>query len=89
MFEQEFENMFADIWFDDRDARIASEEGIGDFDSGDNTFHSLDALIIIRKYDNALKGKHYKSKRNRIIAQRNSIASAFGPEMIDRVGLAS
>ena len=88
MFEQEFDNMFADIWFDDRDARLADEEGIDFFESGNNTLHSIDALIIIRKYDNSLKSDHYKSKRNRLIAQRNSIVTAFGPEMADLVGYA-
>ena len=86
MFNNDFDNMFADIWFDARDVSIADQEGIGFFQLGDNTMHSLDALIIIRKYDNALKGKHYATKRNRLLAQRNSIATAFGPEMVERTG---
>ena len=86
MFEQDFNNMFADIWFDDRDRAIADMEGIGKFSEGSNTFHSLDALIVIRKYDKALNGKHHYAKLNRLRAQRNSIVTAFGPEMVDRVG---
>lgn len=88
MFEQHFDNMFADVWFDDRDRAHASEEGVGDFTTGTNTLHSLDALIIIRKYDRALRGNHYAAKRNRLHAQRNALVTAFGPEMADRVGYA-
>lgn len=88
MFEQEFENMFADVWFDDRDRAYASEEGVGDFQSGANTMHTNDALIAVRKYDHALRGKHYATKRNRLRAQRNAIVTAFGPEMAERVGYA-
>ena len=88
MFEQEFDNMFADVWFDDRDRAHADEEGIGVFSTGVNTLHAIDALVIIRKYDNALRANHYASKRNRMRAQRNSLVTAFGPEMADRVGYA-
>ena len=88
MFEQEFDNMFADVWFDERDRAYASEEGIGDFNAGANTFHSLDAVIAIRKYDRSLLSRHYATKKNRLRAQRNSIVSAFGPEMVSRVGFA-
>lgn len=88
MFEQEFDNMFADVWFDDRDRAHADEEGIGYFTAGTNTLHSMDAVIIIRKYDRALRGTHYASKRNRMRAQRNAMVTAFGPEMADRVGYA-
>lgn len=86
---KEFEDMFAEVWFDDRDSRYASEEGIGEFPLGHNCLHFLDALIIVRKYDWALRGDYYKAKRNRLVAQRNSIVTAFGPEMVDRVGFAS
>jgi hypothetical protein len=89
MFEQEFENMFADVWFDERDRAYASEEGIGNFEAGVNTFHSLDAVVAIRKYDRSLRSKHYAAKKNRLRAQRNSLVSAFGPEMAERVGFAS
>lgn len=89
MFEQEFENMFADVWFDERDRAYADEEGIGSFEAGFNTLHSLDAIIAIRKYDRALRGGHYKTKKNRLRAQRNSLVNAFGPEMADRVGFAA
>lgn len=88
MFEQGFDNMFADVWFDDRDKSEADEEGIGKYCSGFNTFHTMDALTAIASYDRALRGNHYKAKRNRLLAQRNCIAMAFGPEMIDRVGIA-
>lgn len=88
MFEQEFDNMFADVWFDDRDCGHASEEGIGDFEPGTNTLHSIDAVIVVRKYDHALRGTHYAGKRNRMRAQRNALVTAFGPEMADRVGYA-
>ena len=88
MFDTNFEDMFADIWFDDRDARIASSEGIGDFQHGNNCLHSLDAMTAVRKYDWALKQSHYAAKRNRLRAQRNAIVTAFGPDMIERVGLA-
>lgn len=88
MFEIEFEEMFADVWFDDRDRAYAYEEGCGDFVHGNNTMHSLDAIITIRRYDSALLGKHYAGKRNRLRAQRNAIVTAFGPEMADRVGYA-
>ena len=89
MFEQEFDNMFADVWFDERDRAYASEEGIGDFNAGPNTFHSLDAVVAIRKYDRSLLSRHYATKKNRLRAQRNSIVSAFGPEMVSRVGFAA
>lgn len=88
MFEQEFDNMFADVWFDDRDRALASQEGIGEFDTGANTLHSLDAVIVVRKYDRALRGDHYAAKRGRLRAQRNSVVTAFGPEMAERVGYA-
>ena len=84
-FEQSFEDMFADVWFDERDRALASEEGIGDFEAGDNTLHSLDALILIRKYDRVLRQDHYRAKRNRLAAQRGSIINAFGPEMLARL----
>lgn len=86
MFKQEFDNMFADVWFDERDSGFADSEGIGEFVPGVNTMHSLDAIIVIRKYDRALRGKHYSSKIKRLRAQRNSIVTAFGPEMVERVG---
>lgn len=89
MLEQEFENMFADVWFDERDRAYAAEEGIGFFEAGTNTLHSLDAIIAIRKYDRALRDDHYKTKKNRLRAQRNSLVNAFGPEMADRVGFAA
>lgn len=88
MFEQEFENMCANIWFDDRDRAHASEEGVGDFQAGYNTMHTNDALVAVRKYDRALRGEHYATKRNRLRAQRNAIVTAFGPEMAERVGYA-
>lgn len=88
MFEIEFEEMFADVWFDDRDRAYADEEGIGKFENGDNLFHSLDALTTVAAYDRALLGKHYKAKRNRLLAQRNAIVTAFGTEMVERVGFA-
>ena len=86
MFEQDFGDMFADVWFDERDRAYAYEEGIGEFVAGYNTFHSSDALIAIRKYDRSLLSKHYASKRNRLRAQRNSLVTAFGPGMVARVG---
>ncbi len=86
MFEQDFDNMFADVWFDERDCAYAYEEGIGEFDAGANTMHSNDAVIAVRKYDRALRGTHYAGKRNRLRAQRNSLVTAFGPEMVERVG---
>ena len=89
MFDQEFESMFADVWFDERDRAYADEEGIGFFDAGVNTLHSLDAIIAVRKYDRALRGDHYATKRNRLRAQRNSLVTAFGPEMAERVGYAA
>lgn len=88
MFEQEFDQMFADVWFDERDRAYASEEGVGDFEAGDNTLHSIDALVVIHKYDCALRGQHYATKRNRLRAQRNAIVTAFGPEMVERAGYA-
>lgn len=88
MLEQEFENMFADVWFDSKDVSYASEEGIGEFSSGLNTFHTNDALVTISKYDRSLMQNHYSSKRNRLRAQRNSIVSAFGIDMVNRVGYA-
>jgi len=72
MFEQEFNDMFANVWFDDRDLAYASEEGIGEFQAGANLMHSNDALVAVRKYDRALRGDHYAAKRNRLRAQRNS-----------------
>jgi len=86
MFEQKLNEMYADVWFDDRDRAYAYEEGIGDFVSGYNTMSSFDAVIIIGKYDRALSGSHYATKRNRLRSQRNSIVTAFGPEMTDLVG---
>lgn len=80
--------MFADVWFDSRDCDYASEEGIGEFQNGANTMHSSDAVIAVRKYDRALRGDHYAAKRNRLRAQRNSLVTAFGPEMAERVGYA-
>lgn len=88
MFEQDLNNMFADVWFDDRDRAIADQEGIAILQSGCNTLHSNDALVLIAKYDKALRGNHYAAKRNRLRAQRNSLATAFGPEMVELVGLA-
>lgn len=88
MFDVDFDDMFADVWFDDRDRAIADQEGIGKFENGVNVFHSIDALIIIRKYDRVLKKDHYSSKLNRIRAQRNAIVNAFGPDMVDKVGFA-
>ena len=85
MFEQEFENMFSSVWFDARDCAYASEEGIGEFENGFNLMHTNDALVAIRKYDRALRGDHYSTKRKRLIMQRNSIVQAFGSEMADRV----
>lgn len=89
MFDQDFSDMFAHVWFDSRDVSHASEEGIGDYDEGENLMHSNDSLIAVRKYDSALKGTHYAAKRNRLIAQRNAIVTAFGPEMVERVGFFS
>ena len=88
MFEQEFDNMFAEIWFDDAAKSDASQEGIGEFDKGWNTLHSLDALIAVRQYDVSLGGTFPACKRKRLLAQRNSLVSAFGPEMEQRVGFA-
>ena len=87
--EIKFEDMSVTIWFDDRARADAYEEGIGTFKNGWNIFHTADALKTIDCYDRALKGKHYyKSKRRRLVSQRNMIVTAFGPEMVDIVGLA-
>jgi len=88
MFEQEFQEITAHIWFDDRDRAYADEEGIGRFENGWNLFCAFDALTTVAAYDRALLGKHYKAKYNRLLAQRNAIVSAFGPEMAERVGFA-
>lgn len=88
MFDQEFDEMIADVWFDSRDAALANEHGIGELEEGWNTFHSNDALVAVRKYDLALKGNHYVRTARRLRAQRNSIVDSFGPDMAERVGYA-
>lgn len=89
MFEQDFENLFRNVFFGVKDVAEADEEGIGKFTLGDNIFHTLDAIITVRKYDKALLNKHYAPKRNRMCAQRNCIVTAFGPEMAEKLGFAS
>ena len=78
--------MIAIVWFDKRDADIADEEGIGKFPAGGNEISDSQAREIIKKYDRALRHKNYRAKRNRLLAQRNSIATAFGPEFIESIG---
>lgn len=87
MFEQDLDEMFCDIWFDDRCCSDAYQEGVGEFDQGYNVIHSLDAIIIVRKYDAALRQNHYAAKGARLRAMRNTFVTAFGPEMVDRLGL--
>lgn len=89
MFEVDFCDMVATIWFDASAVADADMEGIGLFENGGNLFYSIDALTTISLYDKALLRKFYKSKRNRMIAQRNSIVTAFGPAMVERVGFMS
>lgn len=86
MFEIELDQMSAVIWFDERDRADADQEGIGFFSHGDNVITSAEAIVIIGKYDRALKADHYKVKKNRLRSQRNSIVTAFGPEMAVRTG---
>jgi len=86
MFEQKLEDMTVHVWFDIKGCEDADQEGIGIFSNGFNLFSTIDALTAIAAYDSAIMRKHFRAKRNRLIAQRNAIVTAFGPEMADIVG---
>ena len=80
MFEQVPAQMIATIFIEDRDARLANENGIP-VSAGPQVMSFNEALEVIVKMDKALAGVVYKRYQKRFKATRNQIMFAFGPEM--------
>ncbi|HPB98061.1 MAG TPA: hypothetical protein PKW66_19245 [Polyangiaceae bacterium] len=90
MFERQFDEMTTDLFVENGMAETlsASNVGLGSLGlaAGFNHISSSRGLEIIHKVD-SMRASFPKYLVKRIRAFRNGLATSFGPDMVERVGL--
>ena len=90
MFEQEFHEMTTDLFVESGLAETLSASNVGlgslGLSAGFNHLDAARGLEIINKVDSR-RTSFPKYLTKRIRAFRNGVATSFGPDMVERVGL--
>lgn len=92
MFEQAFEEMTACVFIEDGLFSILTASNVAalpseGFSPGANELNALQAVELVGRIDQARRSAP-KVYTVRLRAFRNSVVSAFGPDLADRVGFA-